>query len=146
MLGNLLGLPGFDYETADECATTALGGARHGRAAVQRAEHAAMRPRGAGAGALERVADVPIYFADALVRRAPSLQRTADARPPLAAAGALWRSSAWRGDRCASRRARTAMLPARDDELPPNACASPPAHPLTATLGAMFGAVTVEKA
>ena len=32
----------------------------------------------------ERVADVPIYFADPLVRRAPSLQQTADARPPRA--------------------------------------------------------------
>ena len=33
---------------------------------------------------LERVADVPIYFADTLVRRAMSLQQTADARPPKA--------------------------------------------------------------
>ncbi len=37
-----------------------------------------------GSGGVERVADVPIYFADPLVRRAPSLQATADAKPPKA--------------------------------------------------------------
>ncbi|MCZ7654083.1 MAG: hypothetical protein M5R42_06990 [Rhodocyclaceae bacterium] len=38
----------------------------------------------AAAPALQRIADVPIYFADALVRRAPSLQKTRDAAPPAA--------------------------------------------------------------
>ena len=33
---------------------------------------------------LERLADIPIYFADPLVRRAQSLQQTRDARPPTA--------------------------------------------------------------
>ena len=33
---------------------------------------------------LQRLADLPIYSADALVRRAPSLQLTADARAPMA--------------------------------------------------------------
>ena len=35
-------------------------------------------------GGFERIADVPIYFADALVRRAPSLQKTRDAAAPVA--------------------------------------------------------------
>jgi NADH-quinone oxidoreductase subunit G len=38
----------------------------------------------AAAAPIERVADVPIYFADPLVRRSPPLQLTADARPPKA--------------------------------------------------------------
>jgi NADH-quinone oxidoreductase subunit G len=37
-----------------------------------------------GPSELERLADVPIYFADPLVRRAQSLQQTRDARPPTA--------------------------------------------------------------
>ena len=38
-----------------------------------------------------RIADVPIYAADALVRRAESLQLTADARAPVASLpSALW--------------------------------------------------------
>ena len=40
--------------------------------------------RAAARPALERIADVPIYAADALVRRAESLQLTADARAPVA--------------------------------------------------------------
>ena len=36
------------------------------------------------AAGLARIAEVPIYAADALARRAPSLQQTRDAQPPLA--------------------------------------------------------------
>ena len=47
----------------------------------QRARRVRDRQAGAQhAPALERVADVPIYFADPLVRRSPPLQQTADAR------------------------------------------------------------------
>ena len=47
---------------------------------------------------LERIADVPIYAADSLVRRASSLQLTADARPPVAALpAALWQQLAQMG-------------------------------------------------
>mgnify|MGYP000087085775 CR=1 FL=1 len=42
-------------------------------------------------GGLERIADVPIYSTDAIVRRAPALQATADARAPRAGLpSALW--------------------------------------------------------
>src|SRR5205814_9932621 len=37
--------------------------------------------------ALQRIADVPIYFGDPIVRRAASLQRTRDALPPRAWVG-----------------------------------------------------------
>ncbi len=43
----------------------------------------------AKAAGFERVADVPIHFADPLVRRAWSLQQTADAKPPRARMNAL---------------------------------------------------------
>src|SRR5258705_10877061 len=36
---------------------------------------------------LQRIADVPIYFGDPIVRRAASLQRTRDALPPRAWVG-----------------------------------------------------------
>ena len=56
-----------------------------------------------GAGKLERIADVPIYSADPLVRRAPSLQLTADARAPQASLPARCaRARLAAGDRCAS--------------------------------------------
>jgi NADH-quinone oxidoreductase subunit G len=44
---------------------------------------AVQKPDGTAAP-IERVADVPIDFADPLVRRSPPLQLTADARPPKA--------------------------------------------------------------
>ncbi|MEQ1775486.1 MAG: molybdopterin dinucleotide binding domain-containing protein, partial [Burkholderiales bacterium] len=37
----------------------------------------------AGSG-LQRIAETPIYAADAIVRRAPALQKTRDGQPPLA--------------------------------------------------------------
>ena len=69
---------------------------------------------------LERVADVPIHFADPLVRRAPSLQQTADAKPPRARMNALTlaadrrrRGRAGQGDgRDAARRCSTAVVDA----------------------------------
>src|SRR5574337_375196 len=90
VLGNLLGLQGFDFDGADEVRAEALGDAT---ALSQRLDNrsAADYAGGAPRQGLERVADVPIYSADALVRRAASLQRTADARAPKAGLPqALW--------------------------------------------------------
>ena len=104
------------------------------------------RSRVASAGTgLERIADVPIYSADAIVRRAPALQLTADARPPAAGIpselaaelgivdGSLVRVHQGAGlGRAAARRS---IL-----RSPPTWSASPPAILLTAALGPMFGA------
>ncbi|HEX6019459.1 MAG TPA: NADH-quinone oxidoreductase subunit NuoG, partial [Burkholderiaceae bacterium] len=81
VLGNLLGLAGFDYESAEAVREAAL-------AATDGATRLSNAPAGAPASslplrALERVADVPIYCSDALVRRAAALQATRDAQPPL---------------------------------------------------------------
>jgi NADH-quinone oxidoreductase subunit G len=49
-------------------------------------------------GGIERVADVPIHFADPLVRRSPALQQAADSAAPTARMNAamLARNSACR--------------------------------------------------
>src|SRR4029079_17962673 len=75
------------FETSEEVREEALGdvAAIPARLAAPRAgaasEARALPP--ARAGTLERIADVPIYAVDPIVRRAPALQRTADARPPV---------------------------------------------------------------
>ena len=99
---------------------------------------------------------MPIYSSDPIVRRAPALQLTADARSPLVGvsptsrrASASTRPAGARGAMWVrvSQGEASAVLPARvDATLAANAVRVAAGHPSTATLGAMFGAVDVEKA
>ena len=96
------------------------------------------------------MADVPIYATDSLVRRATSLQLTADARAPFASLPpSLWSQLGLNaGDKVrVSQGAAHTVLPARvDATLAATAVCVPAGHPDTAALGAMFGAITVERA
>ncbi|WP_286747692.1 molybdopterin dinucleotide binding domain-containing protein, partial [Aquabacterium sp. UBA2148] len=100
--------------------------------------------------ALERLADLPIYSADALVRRSPSLQATADAKAPVASLPpALWAELGLsEGAQVkVSQDSASAVLPAvLDASLPANVVRVPTGHAATATLGAAFGNIRVEKA
>ncbi|HNU11846.1 MAG TPA: NADH-quinone oxidoreductase subunit NuoG [Rubrivivax sp.] len=152
VLGNLLGIEGFDYESSEQVRDEALGdlGALAARLDnTPAAAIAAVAPASA-AQALERVADVPIYMADSLVRRAPSLQLTADARPPMAVLPtALWQQLGLsEGDKVLVGQGQAALvLPARADATLDARCVRVAAgHPATQALGPMFGALTVEKA
>ncbi len=84
VLGTLLKLPGFDADTADEVRASVLPPGSDIAGSLSNAAHAAIAKPAAVASPVERVADIPIYSADALVRRAASLQRTVDARAPKA--------------------------------------------------------------
>ncbi|TFZ04632.1 NADH-quinone oxidoreductase subunit NuoG [Ramlibacter rhizophilus] len=88
VLGNLLGLPGFDFESAQDVLVAARGSEDLSQEFV-RAEHLDNRTAAAIdlAEAPGRPATASIYQLDSLVRRAPSLQLTADARAARAAAG-----------------------------------------------------------
>ncbi|MEK8052399.1 NADH-quinone oxidoreductase subunit NuoG [Ideonella sp. DXS22W] len=149
VLGNLLGLDGFNQETVEEVRAEALGDVATLAQRLNNTASAAIAVPAAGTG-LERVADVPIYAADALVRRAPSLQRTADARAPMAGVpAALWAQLGLaEGAKVKlSQGGASAVLAARlDATLAANAVRVPAGHADTASLGAMFGAIAVEKA
>ena len=95
VLGNLLNLDGFDHESSEGVRSEITGGATDLSARLGSGE--SMRTQRAAAGdgqvddapvegAFERVADVPIYFADPLVRRSAPLQATRDAAVPRARA------------------------------------------------------------
>ena len=164
VLGNLLELSGFDFETSEDVKQEALGDtadwtARLSNAAAAPAAAAAaasdlpvspvsMAPSHPASRDLERIADVPIYAGDGLVRHAASLQLTADARPPAASLpAALWAQLGLRpGAKVrVSQGAAQAVLPAQlDASLAPRAVRIPTGHPDTVALGAMFGAVRVE--
>ena len=85
VLGNLLELDGFDYASAKQvhdelargCEGVAPDNTRRGRYEQPGAPSAMTNPE----GTLMRVGNVPIYAVDALVRAAPSLQRTPLADP-----------------------------------------------------------------
>ena len=148
VLGNLLALKGFDFETSEEVRAEALGDvtAIASRLSNQSAAKPTVSPAASG---LERIADVPIYANDSLVRRATSLQLTADARAPFASLPqTLWSQlGLLDGDKVrVSQGAAHAVLPAKlDATLAATAVRVPAGHFDTAALGAMFGAITVEK-
>ncbi len=154
VLGNLLGLKGFEFETSEEVRAQALGDvatipsrlSNRGRSAAQATVQASAAQAGKG---FERIADVPIYATDSLVRRSTSLQLTADARPPVASLpSALW-SQLGLSEGASVRVSQGgvhAVLPAQlDDTLATQVVRVPAGHALTASLGAMFGPISVEK-
>jgi len=148
VLGNLLGLAGFAHETSEEVRAEALGDLEALASRLDnRAATSAVVP--AAGGGLQRVSDVPIYAVDSLVRRAASLQLTADARPPVVGLpSALWQQlrMAPGGLVLVTQGASTVVLPAREESsLAEGAVRIAAGHPSTAALGAMFGAVSVEK-
>ncbi|HZQ61269.1 MAG TPA: NADH-quinone oxidoreductase subunit NuoG [Casimicrobiaceae bacterium] len=154
VLGSMLGLPGFDFETIDdlrkqlpisrEAVAARLDNASTVEIAAPRVASRQMN------GALERVADVPIHFADPLVRRAPSLQKTSDAKPPTARMhpGTLERLGLTaeiavrvrQGDR------EAVLTTDADPSVPEGVVRISAAHPTTWPLGLSSEAVTVERA
>ena len=139
---------GFEQASAEEVRKEALAGDIPAR--LDNASRGTVDAGEAASTGLLRVADVPIYWTDALVRRAESLQLTTDARPPVASlhpatAGALGVSE---GDRVeVAMGAARVELPARiDADVAERVVRVPAAHPLTAALGEMFGPVTVTRA
>ncbi|HEV2612393.1 MAG TPA: NADH-quinone oxidoreductase subunit NuoG [Noviherbaspirillum sp.] len=156
VLGNLLGLQGFEFDTSEAVRNEIFG--VNSVADINLAQHlnnlADIAPqRGATASGnieIERIADVPTYFSDAIVRRAHALQQTAEAEAPKA-----WVSAALAqhfgivsGDQVRVRQGEgSAVLAAAiDSSLPDGVVRVSAAHPSTAGLGPMFGPLSVEKA
>ncbi len=148
VLGTLLGKAGFEFDTIDEVREACLGGRDVAGLLSNRIEAVAASP--AAAGGIERIADVPIYFADPLVRRAPSLQKTGDAKPPRAWMNSrlMQRIGIAAGQPVIVRQGSgSAKLPAAlDDKLPDDCVRVAAAHASTAALGTMFGSLSLENA
>jgi NADH-quinone oxidoreductase subunit G len=150
VLGNLLGLPGFDQNSSEEVLDEALGergglSARLGNASRGFSLDALAPEASTG---IRRIAEVPIYAADALVRRAWSLQQTRDAQAPVVHMNrALFEKLGLRnGDNVRVRQGGgEAVLATVIDERLPADCVRLATGPETAQLGDMFGEVRVER-
>jgi NADH-quinone oxidoreductase subunit G len=149
VLGNLLGIAGFDYDSSEGVLKEALGSGDASTRLDNRLQSAAIGAFESTRLGIQRIGEVPIYQADAIVRRAASLQQTHDAAAPVAAMnGALFSQLGLRdGDKVQiTQGGGAAILDAvRDDRLPAGCIRVPAAHPLTAALGGMFGTVTAER-
>jgi NADH-quinone oxidoreductase subunit G len=147
VLGNLLGLAGFDYDSSEQV-----------RDEIARQEQVAARldnrldgialQAPAASGGMQRIADVPIYFSDAIVRRAASLQQTHDGAPPRAwmNAALLARLGLTDGQAVKVRQGtgEAAVNAALDDRLPRDCVRLAAAHASTRNLGSMSGELSVE--
>jgi len=148
VLGNMLGLQGFDFETSEDVRTEALKGDIASR--LNNRTGAAVAQAAASTQDLERVADVAIYGTDSLVRRATSLQLTADAKTPaVGLSQAVWSRlglSAGAMVRVAQGEANAVLPAVLDATLADNAVRVAAGRHETVALGAMFGPISVAKA
>ncbi len=149
VLGSMLDAAGFSAESSEQVRDAVIGsnGVSARLSNVSKGELA--QPR-ALSPALERIAEVPLYSVDALVRRASSLQSTRDARAPIAGLSASLMASLGvkKGDLVRVKSATGSVsLPAQEiTGLAANAVRVAAAHESTAALGGMFGELSVEKA
>ncbi len=156
VLGNLLELSGFDYENSETIRNEVLQAKSLAELNLStRLNNIAevgqqARVPAVVASELERLAPVPIYATDSIVRRSLPLQETNDAKdaaraclaPELAA-----RLGVQNGDAVkVTQDGGSAVLEAFVDKaLPASVVRVASAHPLTINLGPMFGPITVEK-
>ncbi|MBY0557974.1 MAG: molybdopterin-dependent oxidoreductase, partial [Burkholderiaceae bacterium] len=150
VLGNILGLSGFDYDTSEAIRDEVLGaGVTDVSAKLNNVAKAAPVAAQASNAGTERIADVPIYFADAIVRRAASLQKTPDAAIPQAhlSSTLAQQLGVVTGNlvKLTQGTASATLLAKVDATLPANTVRVAAAHAATAALGSMFGSITVVK-
>ncbi|MCC6196155.1 MAG: NADH-quinone oxidoreductase subunit G [Burkholderiales bacterium] len=149
VLGTMLKLAGFTAESAaDVRALVTSGGGDFAGKLGNGTRVPVARPNGQAA-AVERVADVPIYFADPLVRRSPPLQLTADARPPKARMHRSLLSTLGVADggqvKIRQGKGEAVLTAVADPAVPPGVVRIAAAHPSTCGLEGLSGPVTVER-
>jgi NADH-quinone oxidoreductase subunit G len=145
VLGSLLGREGFDFDTVEQVRAACL----DGKDVAQLLSNKIDLPVNSETTVtgIQRIADVPMYFADPLVRRSPPLQKTRDARPP----------KAWMNSRLLAKlglaagqpvlvNASVKLMAALDDRLPDECVRIAAAHPTTVGAGPMFGELELANA
>jgi len=150
VLGTMLKLDGFDADTAAEVRASVAPNADAIAARLNNGTGVAITAPAAPQSQVERVADIPIYFADPLVRRSPPLQLTADARPPKAR---MHRSlcetlGVQEGGQVKVKQGggEAVLTAVVDPAVPPGVVRIGAAHPSTCGLDGLSGPVTVERA
>ena len=156
VLGNLLDLEGFDAESSEQVRQSVLGQASVGQiisglTASPLPPQSVQATGSGGQSAMFRIANVPIYRADAVCRHAPALQETRASQDPKAmmhpadidrlglAIGSRLRCSQ-------SGRDSVVLEVAADDRLARGVVCISAAHAATSALGDMIGPIELEAA
>ena len=149
VLANELGLAGFDYESPEQVRAVALPATARCTLDNSLRLTPAAPAAASGVGA-ERLSDVPLYFVDALVRRAESLQKTPQARLPVVRASAATLAgfgiTAGQDVRVRQGGVQAVLGCVLDPALADGVVRIAAGHAASAGLGAMFGAVSLERA
>jgi NADH-quinone oxidoreductase subunit G len=150
VLGNLLGLAGFDADSTEQVRDAVLAEPVAGRLSNAFGGDSPLPVPAAPTSPLQRIAHVMPYGGDPIVRRAESLQRTRVAQPPVAAMhpdtlNALALST---GDEVLVEQAggSAKVVAQADASVAPGAVWLAAAHPDTAALASLAGPVSVRKA
>jgi len=153
VLGNLLGLEGFDYDSSEQVKNEIFGGEKPSRVVWNRLNNNLSELTEVNAKAkketLQRVGEVPLYESDAIVRRAPALQKMAAKRPATAAMNSVLLAKLGLQDgemvRVSQADGVVQLAAERDDRVAEN-CVRVPVCAQTVALGDLYGEITVERA
>jgi NADH-quinone oxidoreductase subunit G len=147
VLGSLLDLPGFELDSIDQVRAACLAkGIGDISSRLSNRINFPEEQRAAAVSGIQRIADVPIYFADPLVRRSPPLQKTRDARAPRARMNGrlLQQLGISAGQPVLVNGVEIGSV--QDEGVADGCVRIAAAHASTAAMGPMFGTVTLEKA
>jgi len=153
VLGNMLGLQGFDFESSEEVKNEIFDDQKPSKVVWNRLNNN-LRELGEikvklKSSELQRIGEIPQYQSDAIVRRSPPLQKSKYVAKPIASmSGATLEQLRLRdGDEVIVRQGQgSALLQARrDDGIPMGGVRIAGATPLTIALGDLFGEITVER-
>ena len=148
VLGTMAGLSGFDYDSAEAVRLAVLDNDKLPADALNNQLSKLAIASVVVADVLMRIGEVPMYQADAIVRRAVALQQTPSTEAPVVQLNStmLGRLGLTPGALAKVRQgdAETVLRVLVDDRLPTGCVRLAAAHPLTAGLGAMMGEISVE--
>jgi NADH-quinone oxidoreductase subunit G len=150
VLGTLMGVTGFGFDTVEQVRAECLGAIGDIPARLSNEiKGAASTVAAPGFGGIQRIGEVPIYHVDSIVRRSEPLQQTRDAQVALASlpGGLIEKLGLRQGDLVRiSQDGGEAVVPfARDDRLPANCVRFGTGFAESAGLGSLFGEVGLER-
>ena len=151
VIANVLNLPGFEFTSSEAVRDDVIAkGSEFVTGLDNGLKDLAINLVNSDSDSLQRIADVPINFADPMARRAPALQQTADAQAPKAriCGETLAKLGLNAGDavRVVQGAGEARLVAQLDNAVPANCVRVAAAHASTGALGDMFGQISVERA